>query len=264
MTKILASLNFLSVIITLFINYLSQTGIFNNTTIGALSDKYSNLFTPAGYAFSIWALIYLSLLSFTGFMLYQAFSKQKYTSFIEKTSGWFIVANIANCLWVITWLYEYTGLSVLVMLLILISLLKIVLNNNMERWDAPFKIIFFYWWPICLYAGWISVAIIANTASYLSKIGWDGWIFSEVEWTVIMIGIAVIVNLLMIYLRNMREFGAVGVWALFAIYAKHEGTIELIANVALAGAILIFLNISYHGYLNRKENPIYRMVYGEN
>ena len=260
MVKKLAVFNFLSVILVIFVNFLGQSGIINGKTVGEISDKYSNLFTPSGYAFSIWGLIFLSLLVFSGFMLYQAFSKNKYTDFIKKTSGWFMVANIATSLWVFAWLYEFVGLSVILMFLILVKLLKIIINNNMEKWDAPFPIIAFYWWPVCLFSGWISVASIANMASYLSKIGWDGAIFSEVEWTVIMIGVAVIINLLMIYLRNMREFALVGVWALFAIYIRHQGTEELIAKTALAGAILLFLNISYHGFINRKQTPFYRMI----
>ncbi|MDX1762059.1 MAG: tryptophan-rich sensory protein [Christiangramia sp.] len=260
MIKKLAIFNFLSVLLAIFTNFFAQTGRINNTTIGELSDKYSNLFTPADYAFSIWGLIYIGLLAFSIFMLHQVFTNGKHTEFIKRTSFWFIVANIGTCLWVVAWLYEYTGLSVVLMFLILAKLLKIVFNNDMELWDAPFKVIAFYWWPICLYSGWISVASIANMASWLTVIGWDGALFTEVEWTVIMIGVAVIINLLMIWLRNMREYALVGVWALFAIYIRHQASEELIANVALAGAILLFLNISYHGFLNRKTNPLHRMM----
>lgn len=262
MIKRLAVFNFLSVLLAIFTNFLAQTGKINNTTIGELSDKYSNLFTPADYAFSIWGLIYLGLLAFSIFMLHQAFTDGKHTIFIKKTSLWFIVANIGTCLWVVAWLYEFTGLSVVLMFLILLKLLKIVVNNDMELWDAPFRIIAFYWWPICLYSGWIAVASIANMASWLTLIGWDGAVFSDVEWTVIMIGVAVIINLLMVWLRNMREFALVGVWALTAIYMRHQGSEELIAKVAIAGAILLLLNISYHGFINRKQNPVYRMLQG--
>ncbi|GAA4309138.1 hypothetical protein GCM10023115_36090 [Pontixanthobacter gangjinensis] len=262
MIKRLAILNFLSVILAIFTNFFAQTGRINNTTIGELSDKYSNLFTPADYAFSIWGLIYLGLLAFSIFMLQQAYSNGKYTDFINNTSFWFIVANLGTCLWVVAWLYEFTGISVVLMFLILAKLLKIVVNNEMELWDAPFKIIAFYWWPICLYSGWIAVASIANMASWLTLIGWDGAIFTEVEWTVIMIGVAVIINLLMTWLRNMREFALVGVWALVAIYMRHQGSEEMIAKTAIAGAILLFLNISYHGYINRKTNPIHRFLTG--
>ncbi|WP_341478027.1 tryptophan-rich sensory protein [Christiangramia sabulilitoris] len=252
----------MSVILAIFINYLAQTGIFNDYTIGEISDIYSNLFTPADYAFSIWGLIYVELLLFSGFMVYQAYSNGKYTDFIKNTSFWFIIANAGTCLWVIAWSYMYIGLSVVLMFLILAKLLKVILNNDMEIWDAPFKVIFFYWWPICLFSGWITVASIANMASWLTEIGWDGAVFTEVEWTVIMIGIAVIINLCMIYLRNMREFAAVGVWALVAIYIRHRGDQDFIAYTAMAGAILLFVNISYHGFINRKTNPIHKMLTG--
>ncbi|MGA8854737.1 MAG: tryptophan-rich sensory protein [Christiangramia sp.] len=263
MVKRLAVFNFLSVLIAITTNFFAQTGKINNTTIGEVSSKYSNLFTPADYAFSIWGLIYIGLLSFSAFMLYQAFSNGKFTDFISKTSFWFIVANIGTSLWVIAWIYEYTGLSVAIMFLILVKLLKVIFNNDMEVWDAPFKVIVFYWWPICLFSGWITVASIANMAAWLTEIGWDGAVFSEVEWTVIMITVAVIINLLMIYFRNMREFALVGVWALIAIYIRHQGTEELIAKTAMAGAILLFLNIGYHGFINRKTNPMYRFIHGE-
>ncbi len=263
MIKRLAVFNFLSVVLNIAISYISQTGIINGNTMGSISDKYSNLFTPADYAFSIWGIIYIGLLAFSGFMLQQAYTGGKYTDFIRKTSFWFILANIASSLWVFAWLYEYPGISVILMFLILTKLLKIINNNEMELWDAPFKIILFYWWPICLYSGWISVAVIANMASFLNVIGWDGAIFSEVEWTVIMIAVAVIINLLMIHLRNMREFAAVGVWALIAIYFRHLGSEELIATTAMAGAILIFLNITYHAYINRKTTPIHRLLHGQ-
>lgn len=263
MIKRLAVLNFLSVIIAIITNFFAQTGSINNTTIGEVSNKYTNLFTPADYAFSIWGLIYIALIASSVFMLQQAFTNGKHTDFIKKTSFWFIVANVGTSLWVITWVYDFIGMSVVLMFLILAKLLKIILNNDLEIWDASFKVIALYWWPICLFSGWISVASIANMAAWLTEIGWDGAIFTDVEWTVIMIGVAVIINLAIIYLRNMREFAAVGVWALVAIYLRHLNEQELIAKVALAGAILLFLNISYHGFINRKSNPMYKLMKGK-
>lgn len=260
MSKKLSVLNFLSVILVIAVNYFAQAVRFNNNTISSLSKEYDNLFTPAGYAFSIWGIIFISLFFYAGFQLYKAFSSYFDSGNILKTGYWFIIANLANALWVVVWLYEYTFISVIVMFVILGSLLKIVLNTNMERWDAPLKIIAFTWWPICLYAGWIAVASIANVAAYLSKIGWDGWIFSESQWTVIMIVIAVIINTMMIYKRNMREFALVGVWALIAIYVRHESGNQLIAYTAIGGAILLFAYISYHGFVNRKTNPFYKLL----
>lgn len=260
MKKTLALLNLCSVILVIAINYVSQAIRINETTIGEISNKYFNLFTPASYAFAIWGLIFLALLAYGIFQVRRAFFSDKPSDFIEQTSYWFVLANILNCAWVFAFAYEYTGLSVLIMLGILGSLIKIILSTNMERWDAPIGIIAFVWWPICLYSGWIAVATIANISAYLSKLGWDGGFLSESAWTIVLIIIATALNLVMIKTRNMREFAAVGVWALFAIYIRHKGDMETIAYTALAGSIVLFLAIGVHGYQNRKTNPAFKLM----
>ncbi|HSM63856.1 MAG TPA: hypothetical protein VK833_07970, partial [Gillisia sp.] len=121
----------------------------------------------------------------------------------------------------------------------------------------------YFWWPICLYSGWIAVATIANIAAYLAKIGWDGGFLTEVQWTVVMITVATVLNIAMIYTRNMREFAMVGVWALVAIYIRHLDSQNTLAYVSLIGAVLILLNVSYHGFINRKTNPMYKLMFGD-
>ncbi|MEH6513349.1 MAG: tryptophan-rich sensory protein, partial [Maribacter arcticus] len=162
MKKKLSILNLMSVILVIAVNYISQIMEFNGTTIGEISSRYVNLFTPASYAFAIWGIIFLALLAYGIFQVRRAFFSEKESIFIEQTGYWFVLANILNCCWVFAFVYNYTGLSVLIMFGILISLIKIILNTNMERWDAPISTIAFVWWPICIYSGWISVATIAN------------------------------------------------------------------------------------------------------
>ena len=259
MKKKLALLNLLSVVLVIAVNYISQAIRINETTIGEVSNKYFNLFTPAGYAFAIWGLIFLALLAYGIFQVRRAYSGEKGNDFVEQTGYWFLIANLLNCAWVFAFAYDHTGLSVLIMLGILFSLLKIVVNTNMERWDAPIEIIAFVWWPICLYSGWIAVATIANFAAFFSKIGWNGAPLSEVTWTVIMIGIATLLNLFMIRTRNMREFALVGIWALMAIYVRHKEAYDSIAYTALACSTILFLAIAWHGFQNRKTNPFIKL-----
>lgn len=263
MLKKLAVFNFLSVIITLIVNYFAQTGQINGTTVGEVSARYNTLITPAGYAFSIWGLIYIGLLLFSVFMLYQAFTNGKHTRFINNTSFWFIIANVGNCLWLFAWLYGYGGMSVILIFLILLTLIRVIINNKMELWDAPIQVIAFYWWPICLYAGWISIAAIVNIAAFLTEVNWEGAFLTEVQWALTIIAIATILNIIIIYTRNMREFAAVGVWALIGIAVKQFQNEELVAYTAIAGAILIFMNIAYHGFINRKTNPMYKLANGQ-
>ena len=258
MKKMLAILNLSSVVLVIAVNYSSQALRLNNTTIGEISGQYDNLFTPASYAFAIWGLIFISLLAYGIFQVRRAFSNAL-NDFIEQTKYWFLIANLLNAAWVFAFVYDYTLLSILIMLGILFSLIKIIIHTNMERWDAPIEIIAFVWWPICLYSGWISVATIANISAYFSKIGWNGGFLSESMWTIIMLVVATIINFLMIQKRNMREFAAVGVWALFAIFIRHKDYIVSIAYVALTGSIVLLVAILWHGYQNRKTGPLIKL-----
>lgn len=246
MKKILPGINAAALIITIGVNYLSNTGLFNGNTMSTVSDKYYNLFTPAGYAFSIWGLIYLGL---AGFVIYTGRSLigKAPDPAVDKIGWWFVISCVANALWIVAWLNEWIGLSVFIMIILLISLLKIVVNLRMELDYQPLKRYLFIYWPFALYAGWVSVALIANIAAWLTKIEWNGWGFSDTVWTIIMLSVAGLVNIFMIRTRNLREFGVVGIWALIAIaVANHDNgeSVIVYTGYAIATVVLVFILIS--------------------
>jgi len=238
MKKIYAILNLLVIILLIPWNYYINSVGVNGNSVADLSAKYFNLFTPAGYAFSIWGLIFLALLAHGIFQVKSVFSDDMPDDFVLGIGPLLLIANLGNAAWVWVWLSEYTTLSVGIMLTILISLLMIVIRLNMKRWDAPVSIRRWVWFPISLYSGWITVATIANISAYLAKMEWQP-IFSEIVWTVIMILIATLVNFLIIRARNMRVFAGVGVWALVAIAVRHWGNIPMLQWTALACAIFL-------------------------
>jgi len=239
MTRTLQIANGIALVFTILFNYLSNTGVFNGKTIGNVSDEYHNLFTPAGYAFSIWGLIYILLFAFviyTGRSLFKP-EKNESETFVNRMGWWFVVSCIANCLWIVTWLYGYTGLSVLVLAAAFISLMVIVLEalkyyrGSAEKWfiNIPFQI----------YAGWLSVALIAAAASWLQKIGWEGFGLSEEAWTVIMITVAVAVHLFMTWQKRALAFALVAVWALVAIAVSNHDINYTVYAAALVAALII-------------------------
>lgn len=256
--KILAIFNLFILIALIYWNYKVNTLGINGNTVGSLSREYENLFTPASYAFSIWGLIFLSLTAQAIYLVKSAFSKNQ-ADFIPKMVPFLILANLLNGAWLWFWLTEQTGISVLIMIGILASLILVILRLNMERWNAPRNIIAWIWWPICLYSGWIAVATIADFSAYLAKVGWTGGM-DELTWILIMILVATALNLWMIYTRNMREFALVGVWALIAITVRHWGVIQEIQWISVTGAATIILYAGSHGFKNRKSNPFYPKI----
>ncbi|MGB5982970.1 MAG: hypothetical protein WBG46_12575 [Nonlabens sp.] len=263
--KIFSILNLLSIIVLIAWNGYANTGNFNGKTVGDLSAEYNNLFTPASYAFSIWGVIFISLLVFGVYGVYSAFAKASTAlpeggipnyrkDFVLTTSPWFLIANIFCTVWVAFWLEEMIGLSVFCMFGILLSLFMCINKLDMEIWDAPFPIIAFVWWPLCLYSGWISVASIANVSAWLNgsfQIDFDIQLYS----TIAMIVVAFCVNLLMIIYRNMREFALVGVWALVAIFVRHLNEYNSIAYTALVLGVLLFVAAGIHGSHNKDTHP---------
>jgi len=249
MKKALALTNFIVIIAVVFWNYWTAANGLNGNKVGELSAEYNNLFTPASYAFSIWGIIFLALIAGGIFLVRRAWS-DKENDFILQMGPWLIGANLANMAWTYFWLMELTLTSVFIMLTILFCLTIATIRLNMARWDAPFLTIAFVWWPLMIYYGWIAVATIANVASYLAKMDWTGGL-SEVTWTAIMITVAILLNLFMIWSRNMREFSLVGVWALIAIAIRHWDSIPLLQWLCVGGVIVLFGAASWHAYLNR-------------
>ena len=255
MKKALKILNVTALLITLAINYLSNTGIFNGNTMATVSARYQNYFTPAGYAFSIWGVIYLGLLAYVIYQGRGLFKKTTNDWPVPEIGWWFVISCAANSLWVFAWLYDYTGLSVIIMAILLVSLVKIILNTRMELDDLPLKKIAFVWWPFCLYSGWITVALVADTAAWLTKIHWDGFGLSGMAWAVIMIVVAGIINLFITWNRNMREFALVGSWALIAIAVANWPNAKSVVIAAIAVASILVASSGIHGYRNRAHSP---------
>jgi benzodiazapine receptor len=89
----------------LFIGVIAVNGAanalpINGLTTGAVSDLYPNLFTPAGFAFSIWGLIYSGLLAFLVRILITSD-----TQLVSKLFPWFAINSLANMAWIFAWHY---------------------------------------------------------------------------------------------------------------------------------------------------------------
>jgi hypothetical protein len=223
--------------------------MINGNTMKMVSDRYQNLFTPAPYAFSVWGLIYLFLI---GFVIYSfvIIKRQKESRIIEQVGVWFLTTCIANCLWIFAWLNNHIGVSVILMIILLTALIKIIINTKAELTNPPFRIVAFVWWPFSIYAGWISVALIADIAAFLTKIRSTGLGISEISWTVIMIFIAGLLYLFMTWKRNMREYALVGSWALVAVALANKENHPFIFWVAIITAAIIALSSMVHGIKN--------------
>lgn len=240
--QILNIIAFTAVLVT---NGLAGAVGLNGRTTGAISDLLPSTFTPAGYTFSIWGLIYAALL---GFIVYQALPASRQRPFLNKIGWLFVLSSGANIAWLLAWHYGYYVWSVVFMTTLLISLIAIYarLGIGQQQPTLPLATRLLVHFPFSLYLGWITVATIANVASVANYLGWGALGIAETTWTAIMIAVAVVVAGLMLFNRRNLPYAGVLIWALFGIRAA-QIDVPLIANTAVAAAILITL-LAFLGY----------------
>lgn len=228
-------LNWVGLVVVLVMNGLATALPLGGKTTEELSDAIPTLFTPAGYVFSIWGLIYLGLL---GFAWYQSRSQAADESVVERIGYWFVASCAFNSVWIVLWHYEQVSLSLVAMLGLLVSLIAIYLRLDIGRRPVSASEKRSVHLPFSVYLGWISVATIANVSAVLYTLGWDGGPLSPQAWTIIMVSVAAVLGIVMIKLRNEVAFPLVIVWALIGI-AVARSSIWSIAVTAAVAAVAV-------------------------
>ncbi len=199
--------------------------LINSKDVGQVSGHYVSLFTPAGFTFSIWGVIYTALLALCIRHCTIAFSRppgHPGNRELLQIDIWFILNNIFTAAWLLVWTQERIALAACLIICQLLTLVIMHLRLGIFQPTAGIGSRIFTQFPLSIYLGWISVATIANISVYLVAIGWDGAGISELTWTRIMIAAVTVLTLLMVFARKNIFFGLVVIWALWGIISKRE------------------------------------------
>lgn len=244
-------LNTVSLLATIILNYLFNSGVMNGVTMKTISDKYYNFFTPAGYTFGIWGIIYLLLCTHIIYTIY-LYRKKDDTLIITSVGKLFAVSNIVNMLWVYFWLNDFIGICVILMVLLLCMLLSILIRIQSVKRTVSYRNLFISC-PFALYAGWVSVALIANTCALLTKLNWDGWILSETLWTILLIIIAGLISIYVSWKYNAAAYGMAVLWGIGGVTANN---FENDFNITATGIVTCIAILSVCLYiLTTKVDP---------
>ncbi|MCT7966795.1 tryptophan-rich sensory protein [Laspinema sp. D1] len=228
----------LAILAAFVTNIIANLFPFNGLTIGEISNQMFRdvLIIPANYAFAIWGLIYLSLISFG---IYQVLPAQRPHPRLRRMSYLLVLASLAQIAWVFLFEYLQFGWSVLAMLIILGSLILTYQRLQIGQERVPPREKWFINIPISIYLAWISVATVVNIASTLYD-----WGLNDpnilVFWTVIMLGVSAAIAAVATIQRADTAFNLVFVWAYIAI-AVRQSEYVVIVSTALGLAIGLIL-----------------------
>lgn len=255
-----------AIVSLIVMNYLSNTGVFGGQTNADISAKYQTLITPAGWAFSIWGLIFLGLLAFA---VYQAMPSQRENPRFRAIGGWVILNAFCNAIWSPLFNNERIGIALLVILVMLFTLV-IIEQRLLERGRVPVVApdldatlpespagraeTWLARVPFSIYFGWLTVATILNVAVYLRATQFDLLSLSEPTWATAVLIVGLVVGALVFNRYRSVAYVLVFTWAYIAIAARQEGSNQ-VQVMAGAGAIVAVL-LAIVGIISRKT-PAY-------
>lgn len=245
--------NLLVFFATLGVNYLGASGFFNGMGQAAVSKKYQTLLTPNNFAFSIWGFIYALVFA----TLIYLFIKRKdpaVAKLIGRVSGLFVVSSLCNMAWMVAFSYERVGLSTLFIVGILVTLMTIVHRVYNAQADVPFTLA---GTAFSLYASWVFVATILNSAIFLVQQGADGFGISSSVWTITVLVIIVAVVLGYVLRYRNAVFPIAIAWAYFGIYSSYTNGLVAPSMAPIIQMVLLFgiaVFIALIGYSFFKNN----------
>jgi hypothetical protein len=246
---LLRSVSTLAAIVgTIAVNAWTNVDPIGEQNIGEIANTVfaDVLIIPASYAFAIWGVIYLGLLSFG---IWQLLPAQRANPTIRKVDYWVIFSSIAQAIWVFLFLLREFWWSVVAMLAILLPLIGIyrLLGVGLRRVSRQEK--WFAQIPFSIYLGWISVATIVNVASALFYNNWDGWGLAPEIWTVLVMSVATAIGAILNLQRRDLAYPLVIVWALVAVAIRQfDGAIVSITAIVLAIGLAILAGVNSLGW----------------
>jgi hypothetical protein len=195
------------------------------------ADDGNETLRAAGYAFSIWSVIYAG---FVAYAVWQALPRNRDDAAVAATAAPGIVAILGCGVWLLAAGANWQWASILIIVTSAAAAI-FALTRALPAYDANVRDHLFVYWPLGLLAGWLTIASSINIVTVLTafRLVPPG---SEV---VGVVGVAVVTAVGAAVLLRLRllAYAVPIVWGLIAVWvAEHEAK-PLPAGAALAGAV---------------------------
>ncbi len=240
-----AILVILATIGMLVVNFMAATGRLG-VSVAAVSNIYPTPITPAGFAFSIWSLIYLGLLVFS---IYQAVGNN--LTHFRSYRSLYIFSCVLNCGWLFFWIRGRTGVALIIIALLWVTLFLLDLRSRDTRSAGDYAAARA---PFGLYLGWITAAMLVNLAIYFASIGSP--ISNTVGAILILIASAAGVFFRVVFADYFFPAGIA--WAAIAIAVEQGGDTRVIVACAVAVVACMISAFSFIPKLPTREEKLNR------
>jgi translocator protein len=219
---------------------------------GAISDANNSPVTPAGYAFSIWGLIYLASLALA---VYQLLPAQRVRPVHRRTGWWLAGAFACSTVWVPIFNSNLLMLAQVVIVLLVICLGAAAIELTRLGAAAGTGERLLLRLPVTLYLGWATLACLASfatTGRWLGMPAEAGWVTVV---SMLLVAIGTVVSLAVVTrLTAVAGYAFTSCWALVAVAV---GTyVPAVRWIAIAGLLVVLAGLVLRTVRDRQASSI--------
>jgi hypothetical protein len=197
---------------------------------------------PAGYAFSIWGVIYVWLLASTGYGLLRRADDADW----DRTRIPLLVSLTVGAAWLPVALTSAIWATVLIWIMWAGAVGALLRSPSRERW-----------WlreAIGLYAGWLTAASAVSLG--LIAAGWGAQPLSEEGWAIAALSVGVALAVLVLLRVPSIAYGLAVAWALVAVLVENgTSAVGLFAAAAALVAAGLTVRAVLHARRPAAQNP---------
>jgi hypothetical protein len=206
---------------------------FGSVTSRTVSDAYPTLFTPAPYTFSIWGMIYASMLTIA---VYGLLPGQRENSIFDRLALGMVGMNLTA----VAWLAAFHAQALLLSLGIIVVFLGFALDAFLTAHVgvARRETSYFVTAPFSLALGWIAVATVADAAATFVSLGVDPFSEASARMAMVLVGLSAVFACLLAARFDDFVLPAVVCWASMGILVARRGDSPDVATVAFFATII--------------------------
>lgn len=212
---------FVTFIAMIVMNYtVGVTG----SDVGGTANDNETIIQPAGFAFSMWGLIYILLFIW---IIYLFFAKKDKSAITERLKFWPIINFLLNGVWIFVFTQGWLFASLIVIVALLYTLAEIFssISETNYSWFDRF--------PFSMYFAWVTLATIVNIFTWVTGNGIETILgMGELTWTILVLIVAGLIGIAIAVFFKDWLYPLVLIWPLIGIYAE-SGDVSTGLNITL-------------------------------
>lgn len=218
--------------VMIFLNYWSAVNV------GIVADENQAVIQPAGFAFSIWGLIYILLFIW----IIKVFFSETGAVTVKRLHIWPLINFLLNGLWILVFTAGWILLSSAVIILLLVTLIKMYTETSNQN---------YHWFdrlPFSVYFGWVTAASVVNIFTLLVSYNQEMFLgIPEISWTLLAV---LLITVLTVYIGfQFRDwlYPLVIVWTYSGIYIENDNMYPLLDIILILSIAVMIVLVLFEG-----------------